>query len=139
LSGTSKQFLPQRDIPLDAIKGVASIDTEGYDISQRVEEAELDLYKNAFGTDPAVLFEASPINNLFPGTSYPKFFIAKRGTTTKTANTLAFIDKLRSVNVDVSVVDGSKYNHSDINRAIGAPGETVITNPLKDFFRDIFR
>jgi hypothetical protein len=43
------------------------------------------------------------------------------------------------VNVDVSVVDGSKYNHSDINRAIGAPGETVITNPLKDFFRDIFR
>lgn len=139
LSGTSNEFLPQRGIPLDTIKGVASIDTEGYDVSQRVEEADLDLYKNAFGTDPAVLFEASPINNVFPGTSYPEFFIAKRGTVNKTANTLDFIAKLRSVNVEVSVVDGSQYDHNGINRAIGAPGETAITNPLKAFFRDIFR
>lgn len=64
-------------------EGICSIDTEGYDVSQRVEEADLDLYRNAFGTDPMILNEASPINHLFSGTNYPRFFIAKRGTVKK--------------------------------------------------------
>jgi acetyl esterase/lipase len=139
LTGTSNLFLPARDIPLNALKGIASIDTEGYDVSQRVEEADLDLYRNAFGTDPSVLFEASPINHLFSGTNYPKFFIAKRGTENKTANSLAFIDKLQAIGASVSVVDGSQYDHNGINRAIGAPNETAVTDPFKTFLIECFQ
>ena len=139
LTGTSNLFLPVRGIPLSAIKGIASIDTEGYDVSQRIEEADLDLYRNAFGTDPTVLFEASPINHLFSGTSYPRFFIGKRGSVKKTANSLAFIDKLQSIGVNVSVVDGSQYDHNGMNRAIGAPNETAITEPLKTFLIQCFQ
>lgn len=139
LTGTSNLFLPARGIPLNAIKGVASIDTEGYDVYQRVEEADLDLYRNAFGTDPTVLFEASPINHLFSGTKYPRFFIAKRGTEKKTANSLAFIDKLQSIGASVTVVDGSQYDHNEINRAIGAPNEIAVTDPFKTFLIQCFQ
>jgi len=139
LSGTSNLFLPTRGIPLNTIKGVASIDTEGYDVSQRVEEEDIDLYKNAFGTDPTVLFEASPINHLFIDRSYPNFFIAKRGTVNKTANSLAFINKLQTIGANVSVVDGSQYDHEGINRAIGAPNETAVTEPFKTFLKQCFQ
>jgi arylformamidase len=139
LTGTCNLFLPKRGIPLSAIKGIASIDTEGYDVSQRIEEADLDLYRNAFGTDPKVLFEASPINHLFLGTSYPRFFITKRGSAKKTANSLAFIDKLQTIGASVSVVDGSQYDHNGINRAIGAPNETAVTDPFKSFLIECFR
>lgn len=139
LTGTSNLFLPARSIPLNAIKGIASIDTEGYDVSQRVEEADLDLYRNAFGTDPMILNEASPINHLFSGTNYPRFFIAKRGTLKKTANSLAFINKLQSIGASVTVVDGSQYDHNGINRAIGAPNETAVTDPFKTFLIQCFQ
>jgi len=139
LTGTSNLFFPARGIPLNAIKGIASIDTEGYDVSQRVEEADLDLYRNAFGTDPSILNEASPINHLFSGTNYPRFFIAKRGTVKKTANSLAFINKLQSIGASVTIVDGSQYDHNGINRAIGAPNETAMTDPFKTFLIQCFQ
>lgn len=139
LTATSNQFLPQRGISLDTIKGVVSIDTEGYNVSQRIEEDQSNLYKNAFGVDPDILFEASPINNISPEKKYPKFLILKRGSINKTANSLAFIDKLQTSGVDVSVVDGSKYDHNGINRAIGSPGETIVTEPFKAFLIESFR
>jgi hypothetical protein len=86
-----------------------------------------------------ILNEASPINHLFSGTNYPRFFIAKCGSAKKTANSLAFIDKLQSIGVNASVVDGSQYDHNGINRAIGAPNETEITEPLKTFLIQCFQ
>jgi arylformamidase len=132
LTGTSNLFLPTRNIPLNAIKGIASIDTEGYDVGSQASANE-DIYVNAFGYNPLIWSEASPINNLLIGTSYPSFFVAKRGTTERIAMADAFISKLLSVGVFVIQVNGSKYDHNGINDAIGAQNETIITEPLKTF------
>jgi arylformamidase len=138
LTGTSKLFLPTRGINLNLIKGVACIDTEGYDVVARCKENN-QVYLNAFGQANTFWFEASPINNLFSGTNYPKFFIAKRGNNTRIGYSNAFITKLQSVGVMVREVTANQYDHEGINDAIGASGETIVTEPLKSFFAECFQ
>jgi acetyl esterase/lipase len=138
LTGTSNQFLPTRDIDLSLIKGVACIDTEGYDVVARGNEGN-QVYLNAFGQANTFWFEASPINNLFSGTNYAKFFIAKRGSNTRIGYSNAFISKLQSVGVFVREVTANQYDHEGINDAIGARGEVIITEPLKSFFAECFQ
>ncbi len=138
LTGTSQEFLPNKGLPLNTIKGVASIDTEGYDVISQAEANEA-IYLNAFGTDAAVWARASPTENVSDDTSYPRFFIAKRGSTPRLAIADAFIDKLQAAGVAVSEVNGSQYDHQGINDAIGAPDETVITEPLKAFLAACFQ
>ncbi len=138
LTGTSNQFLPARGVGLNTIKGIASIDTEGYNVVDQGNSGN-DTYLNAFGNSSTNWSKASPIDQLFSGTSYPKFFIAKRGTATRIGLSDDFITKLLSVGVTVSQVTGSQYDHEGINDAIGAPNETAITEPLKTFLTQCFQ
>lgn len=138
LTGTSSLFLPVRGIPLATIKGVASIDTEGYNVAEQVNSGN-ETYINAFGTNATDLLNASPIEQLFPDKSYPKFFIAKRGSATRIGLANNFINKLESVGVIVSQITANQYDHEGINEAIGAPNETVITEPLKVFLSQCFQ
>ena len=138
LTGTSAQFLPAKGISLATLTGVASIDTEGYDVVAQ-GNAGNETYLNAFGSNSADWTKASPIAQLVSGTEYPRFFIAKRGSNTRIALSDDFITKLQSVGVTVSQVTGSQYDHEGINDAIGAPNETIITDPLKAFLAQCFQ
>lgn len=136
LTGTSQQFLPARGLLLRKIKGVASIDTEGYDVPSQIGD---EMYQNAFGTNNSTLIQASPIYNLFSSVSYPRFFVAKRGADDRVSLADAFINKLKSVGVVVSEVNGNPYTHGGINDAIGNPADTIITPALKIFFQQCFQ
>ncbi len=136
LTGTSERFLPVRGIALSRLKGIASIDTEGYDVTTQSGE---ELYQNAFGTDNAVQKEASPIYNLTAGNSYPKFFVAKRGNAGRITLANDFIAGLQSAGVTVSVVDGSLYDHEGINNAIGDEADVTVTPALKTFLEACFQ
>jgi arylformamidase len=138
LTGTSNQFLPARGIPLNTIKGVASIDTEGYNVANQCDDNN-EYYLNAFGNTSTNWSIASPVYNLFSGTLYPKFFIAKRGTPDRIAISDFFISQFENVGGNVSQVTGNQYDHEGINNAIGAVGETAITEPLKVFFAQCFQ
>jgi acetyl esterase/lipase len=138
LTGTSNLFLPARGIPLNTLKGVASIDTEGYNVTDQVNAGN-ETYINAFGTNTMDLFNASPIEQLSTGKSYPNFFVAKRGSATRIGLADNFISKLESVGVTVSQVTANQYDHEGINDAIGAPNETAVTEPLKIFLRTCFQ
>jgi arylformamidase len=140
LTGTSSLFLPKRGIALDVLKGVASIDTEGYDVPEAAQTAgSKDSYINAFGPDPKIWTEASPLFQIAAGKAYPAFFIAKKGTAARIADADEFIAKLKSVGVRVQEVSGNQYDHEGINDAIGAPNETAITEPLKLFLEACFK
>ncbi|MCU0335639.1 MAG: carboxylesterase family protein [Chitinophagaceae bacterium] len=138
LTGTSPRFLPARGLPLHSLKAVACIDTEGYDVAARCAENN-QVYLNAFGQANTFWLEASPIHNLVAGTSYPAFFVAKRGTNTRQGYANAFIAKLQSVGASVSEITANQYDHEGINDAIGAPGETIVTEPLKAFLARCFQ
>lgn len=135
LTGTSPIFLPGRNISLSFIKGIASIDTEGYDVTSQLTE---EMYQNAFGTDNTIQVQASPLYNVMNSYAYPRFFIAKRGTSDRIALADTFIDKLQSVGVYVNQVNGSQYNHEGINDAIGNPNDPVVTPALTSFLKNCF-
>jgi acetyl esterase/lipase len=138
LTGTSNLFLPARGISLTTIKGIASIDTEGYDVVYQVNAGN-ETYINAFGTNQTDLVNASPIKQLTSNSSYPKFFIAKRGSATRINLADDFITQLQSVGIAVSQVTANQYDHEGINDAIGAPNETTVTEPLKAFLEQCFK
>ena len=137
LTGTNQTFLNNVGLNLTNIKGVAVIDTEVYDVLSKVQDNDTSRI-NAFGTDSSLNIQASPIFNIIDGVDYPKFFIAKRGNANRILAANNFISALEQNGVSVSQIDGSIYNHSGINSAIGEPGETLITNPLKQFFEECF-
>jgi acetyl esterase/lipase len=140
LTGSSALFLPTRGLSLEILKGVASIDTEGYDVREAAQAtSSKDTYLNAFGSDPKIWAEASALLQVQVGKSYPAFFIAKRGSAARLADADEFIAKLKSVGVRVQEVTGSQYDHEGINDAIGAPNETAITEPLKLFLEACFK
>lgn len=91
-------------------------------------------YKTLPNTDPNLLsldiLKASPVYNIQSGISYPKFFVAKRDSDERIAHADAFINKLKENGADVYQVDGNIYTHTEINEAIEAENETVITEPL---------
>ncbi len=139
LTGTNGSFLESKGLSLSNIKGVAVIDTEGFDINEQVMNGDnQNMYINAFGTDIAQNVNASPIYNVINTISYPKFLIAKRGNSQRIQYANDFINILEANGVSVSQVNGSIYDHSGINNAIGEPNETLITNMLKDFLVECF-
>lgn len=135
LTGTNSTFLENVGLSFNNIKGIAAIDTEGYNV---VDKINTNLYINAFGTNNDLNTQASPVLNIKSNISYPKFFIAKRGNSERIAITDDFINTLEQNNVSVSQIDGSIYTHSGINNAIGDANETLITNPLVNFLEDCF-
>ena len=140
LTGTYEVFLRNADLDFSNIKGIAAIDTEGYHVKNEIENGNSqDMYINAFGTDMLDQIAASPILNVSNTSSQLKFFIAKRGTAERIGKADDFITVLENNGVAVSQVDGSIYDHSGINDAIGKTGETVITTPLKSFFEECFQ
>jgi len=135
LTGTNSHFLQDVGLSLNTIKGVAVIDTQGYDIPNQVNNGDnKNMYLNAFGNDETLNREASPLFNLLVDQNYPNFFIAKRGSAQRIAYADEFITALQNIGITTFEVNGSVYNHSEINNAIGAENESLITDPLKDFF-----
>lgn len=140
LTGTNPTFLANVGLHLSNLKGVAAIDTEGYNVPNQIQDNN-DLYLNAFGSDPNLNRQASPLFNIESGVTltYPNFFIAKRGSPRRIAIADEFISALKNKGTFVQQVDGSIYDHSGINQAIGAPNEQLITNALIGFFAACFK
>jgi len=137
LTGTNPSFLEGAGMSLANLRGVAAIDTEGYDVVDAVAEGN-NVYINAFGTDPAANRDASPIYNVQTEGDYPRFFIATRGSRRRVARATGFAEALREAGTEVTFIERNEYDHAGINRAIGAPGETFVTEPLVAFFESCF-
>ena len=140
LTSSNQSFLNQKGLPISIIKGVAVIDTEGYDIHEQVHNgANQNMYINAFGLNPNLHQAASPLFHLDSHLNYPKFFVAKRGSSSRIQIANNFISALTMNNIDVSEIDASIYDHAGINEAIGKAGETLMTNAIINFFSSCFQ
>ncbi len=139
LTGTNKRFLESKGLDFKTIKGVAVIDTVGFDIKEQIENGNNPkMYLNAFGSDSVQNMDASPIHHVVDTISYPKFFIAKRGNPKRIKYVDDFIHVLEENDVSVYQVDGSIYDHQGINDVIGKPDEKLINSALKSFLVECF-
>ena len=138
---TDEQYLGRHGLPLDTVRCAGSMDGEGYDVTAGATTAPPEwrpTYTTAFGTDPAVWAEASPINHVTAGKGIPRYFIAARGVDWRLQQHVAFVTALRQAGVAVTVLDARQLEHADLTTLVGSPGDTIVTPALMDFLGGCF-
>lgn len=132
---TDPTYLGAHDLSPKDLRCVAPIDTEGFDVARMVG-AGIPLYAEAFGTDPATLTEASPLTHVTADAAIPPHLLVRRGTLGRQRIMQQYADALTAVGVPVTVIDGAGLTHGDVNRLIGAPGDTRMTPTVDSFLAD---
>jgi acetyl esterase/lipase len=117
-----------------SLRCLGSYDTEGYNISTLMQQAGGQtrlIYRNAFGDDPAQWSAASPIN--FVKEYGMAIQLAKRGEQDRQTQLENFKIALEGKGNKVSVINAQTLTHEEVNRVIGALGDTVMTPYVTDF------
>jgi arylformamidase len=135
LAATDPQWLgPARE----DIQCVAVLDVEALDIPTHMANPNLDertdqIFRAAFGDDPADWAAASPITHVVPTSYEPDFFLVHRGSAARRHIVDLFQERVERAGSRVTLVEAGWYEHEQVNRAIGMPGETVLTPYLAGF------
>jgi arylformamidase len=136
LVGTDPTYLERSGGTFDSLRCVGSYDTESYNLVTRATTRGGILVDNAFGTDPAVLRDASPINHVGDPAQLPAFQIVERGSPERAASEQAFVDAVRGAGGTADVIDAHSLTHGQVNTTIGASNDTVMTPKVKTFVTD---
>ncbi|HEX5613814.1 MAG TPA: alpha/beta hydrolase [Acidimicrobiia bacterium] len=132
---TDPDLLPRSDL----VDCVVALDTEGYDLATSAA-ATTGLVADAFGTDPAVVADASPIVQVERhGAPDAEFLVVTRGTTRRRDAAQRFVDAVIDGGGTARLVDASPYSHADVNRRLGEAGESVVTPSVTEFLRSCTR
>lgn len=139
LVATDERRLREAGSGLGVLKGVVLVDGAGYDIPGQmrlVKDTWLgSLYRSAFGTDPTVWEDASPIRHVAKGKGIPPFLILYSGGRLAAGmQASALADALRTADVQAEVAGAPDKNHMTIDRDIGAPKDKP-TERIVEFFR----
>jgi arylformamidase len=129
---TNQSFLNVYGLSNGFLKNIICLDTTAYDIRERCETKGM-LYLNAFGTDPAVWDDASPMNNIEEDEHLPSFFVVIRGAETRIDQNRQFVEMINQTNTRTQLVLALGYDHSEVNLAIGDPDDDIITPELSKF------
>ncbi len=131
---TDERYLGDHGLGLGTIRCAVPLDTAAYDIRARAESGlTKGLYLNAFGTVPETWDDASPINHVASGKDIPDFFIVTRGSASRVSQARDFAAVLTEAGVSVRVLRADGLDHAGVNRAIGSPGDSLITPELGRF------
>lgn len=139
LVGTAPAFLGAHGLAPANLRCVGSFDTEGYDVPNAIATSSTDqrtLLVNAFGEDPSVWEEASPIRHA--NAQVGDFLLVARGSPERIAGVNAFADSLTSLGVPVETIDAAALAHDEVNSRIGAAGDDVMTAPVMGFLARCF-
>jgi acetyl esterase/lipase len=89
LVSTDEQFVEASGLEMSDIACTVPLDTGGFDITATVADggAQAAMYRAAFGDDPTVWVQASPIENLDAGKGIPDFLLFVQGSAKRKAGT----------------------------------------------------
>ena len=105
LVATNPRFLGKYGMQLTDLANVFPIDTASFDLTKESSPFVGNLVKDAFGTDPAVLTDASPVLQVVPEGHYPPFIIAvNQVRDDAVATSRALAKKLRAAGTPVTVL-----------------------------------
>lgn len=127
---TDEGYLRGVGLDLDDVDCVVSLDTEAYDVAA---QSDSPLYRQAFGTDPAVWADASPLTHVAAGKGMPDAMVVTRGTPRRIALSTRFADAMSAAGSRTVLVNANPLTHEGVNDAVGAPGDTLVTPPLLEF------
>lgn len=119
-------FLAAHDISPARLDCVVLLDSAGYDVTAAAQGPGAQLYVDAFGDDPGVWAQASPIEHVGDGPLAARVLIVTRGRVPRVAEAHAFADRVVAEGADAQVVDVSPLTHADVNNLIGT-GDEIMT------------
>jgi acetyl esterase/lipase len=110
------------------------LDTEGYDVVAQAGSGNR-LYLQAFGDDPTTWSAASPIEQLGGAEELPDTLVVTRGAPDRRGTAERFVSALTDRGAHAELLDARPLTHAQVNAAIGAADDTVVTPELVRFLR----
>ena len=130
LLGTREDLLTDAGVPRSAVRCVAPLDTVGFDLAAVAPGN--DLYRNAFGADPAGWPASSPQLQVTDGEDLPAFQLITQQRAGRLGPNEAFRDVLVAAGGPAAVL-GVPLDHAGINQAVGRSDDRYVTAPLVGF------
>ena len=127
LVSTDESYLAVYGLSLEVLKGTVSMDTASYDIPSLMEQAGFKLkqtYKAAFGVNPEVWENASPLIHISSNKEIPPFLLIYAGERIASERaSKAMADVLRNAAIKVELYHAVNKNHITLNEGIGKSGD----------------
>ena len=118
-------LLPDAGVDRAAVDCTVVLDVQ-LDLTDRLGPSG--LVDVAFGTDPAVLADASPaVQVRTTGAPPSRLLVVTRGTARRTAGAEKFVDAVVAAGGRAELLDAGTYTHGQVSQLLGAPGEQVVT------------
>jgi len=128
----------KRLITNGALRSIISNDTRAYDIARIAAQSRGGklprLFARVFGKSPAFWQAMSPIHHLRIGQKYPAFLLLYSGTgngITRQDFARDFAAGLRTSGAQVTLFDGRRYSHRQMNTGIGTASD--LPRAIDDF------
>ena len=138
---TNRRSLRSHHLGLGAIACAGPLDTEGFDkvTADTGGGDERVAWSDALGNAPDFERTTSAITWIRPHIGIPQTLGVVRGTPQRRGIEQDYLDRLAAAGVRTTRIDASGLSHAEVNRRIGAPGDTVMTPPLMKFLVRCFR
>ncbi|HEY7270524.1 MAG TPA: alpha/beta hydrolase [Dehalococcoidia bacterium] len=142
LIATDERYLARHGLGLNAVRGIASVDTLMYDITSVIESLEVSesqVYRRVFGSEADSWRFASPAAYVEPGKGIPPTLIAFSGTNVPSNPDIrrqcaqGYINTLTKAGISTELVPAPEKTHGQINADLGADGDRV-TQAILSFF-----
>lgn len=137
LAAFHQKYLRKTGTPYSAIRAVASLDVRAYDIPTLLENAPNDvavMYRNAFGSDPELWRDASPIYHL-NNQEMPPILVAVRGNAQSKKIKKDFLLALAKNGANTTLLDVSTLNHAQVRDSIGQSNDKIVGPAIISFFK----
>lgn len=132
--GTDPTLLTATGADPLGIDCVVALDVD-YDLDDAAGQALIAI-AIAFGTDPDVLADASPPDQVERnGAPSAPFFVVTRGGAQRIAKAQGFVDVINEAGGSAKLLDATAYSHEEVSSQLGAPADTLVTPPVTDFVR----
>jgi acetyl esterase/lipase len=130
LVATDERYLAVHGHALSEIAGVILLDGAGYDIPLAMSEYAnyrtlLNMYTDAFGADPNIWKDASPVTHVAPGKGIPPFLILHTDRAAAVAESEELRVALQAAGIPAWTYLAAGKTHASINGDIGINGDVV--------------
>jgi arylformamidase len=126
LVATDERYLAVYGMKPNILRGVILLEAAGLDIPATMSPSSAFMYETAFGTDPTVWADASPINHVASGKGTPPFLVCISGQISEWTGTgQQFVTKLSAAGIPAQLVVDLDKTHNSINDDIGTPSDLV--------------
>ncbi len=127
LLATDACYLGAFDMSPADLAGVVVLDTASFDLERRARVLGLRrTIRDAFGRDPEVLRDASPISHVSDGGQYPPMLVVYSSERSEARReSERFVEALRGAGASVELLEAEGKDHAAVNRDVGVSGDPM--------------